>query len=232
VGAGLLLPALALAGAPFTSGALAKTALKGNVAFLPEGWAIALGILLPLAAAGTTLKMARFLSLTWPRPGHATESSARGLWLPWLGLVVAMLVGVWLLPGALEVLPKKVSPEKLWDALWPLLVGGALAALASSLRRWFSADPDRWLPAGDIGVFLEQLLTRVGLFLPASGGWHEAHGHEGQPAETDSRWTAALAMARARLAAAESSLRSSAVAGALLLLLIGFILFLLAVSRI
>jgi len=230
-GVGLLLPALALAGAPFTSGALAKTALKTNVAFLPEGWATALGLLLPLAAAGTTLKMARFLWLTWPRPGHATESSARGLWLPWLGLVVAMLAGVWLLPGALEVLPKKLSAEKLWDALWPLLVGGALAVLGAGLRRWFSADPDHWLPAGDIGVFLEKLLARVGLLLPASAGSQEAHDHEGRTDETDSRWTAALATAGTRLAAAESSLRSSTVGGALLLLLIGLILFLLAVSR-
>ena len=229
-GVGLLLPALALAGAPFTSGALAKTALKTNVAFLPEGWAVALGVLLPLAAAGTTLKMARFLWLTWPRPGHATESSARGLWLPWLGLVVAMLVGVWLLPGALEVLPRKLSAEKLWDALWPLLVGGALAALAAGLRRRFSADPDRWLPAGDIGVFLEKILARVGLLLPADAGSHHAHDHERGPVETDSRWTAALAAAGARLAAAESSLRSPPVGGALLLLLIGLILFLLAVT--
>ena len=36
---GLLLPALALAGAPFTSGGLAKVAIKSNIAFLPGGWA-------------------------------------------------------------------------------------------------------------------------------------------------------------------------------------------------
>ena len=231
VGAGLLLPALALAGAPFTSGALAKTALKTNVAFLPEGWATALGLLLPLAAAGTTLKMARFLWLTWPRPGHATESSARGLWLPWLGLVVAMLVGVWLLPGALEVLPKKLSAEKLWDALWPLLVGGALAALGAGLRRWFSADPDRWLPAGDVGVFIEKLLTRVHVLVPTSAGSHEAHHHDEPLTEAGSHWSAAFATASAWLAAAERSLRSWPVAGALLLLLIGLILSLLAVAR-
>jgi len=46
-------------GCAFTSGALAKVALKGNVAFLPGGWADVLGILLPLAAVGTALKMAR-----------------------------------------------------------------------------------------------------------------------------------------------------------------------------
>ena len=52
-----LLLGLALIGAPYTSGALAKTALKSNLGFLPDGWAWALGLLLPLAAVGTTAMM-------------------------------------------------------------------------------------------------------------------------------------------------------------------------------
>lgn len=54
-----------------------------------------LGILPPWAAAGTTLKMARFLLLVWPRPGQATTEAVRGLWWPWLVLVAAILAGVW-----------------------------------------------------------------------------------------------------------------------------------------
>ncbi|MCU0770417.1 MAG: complex I subunit 5 family protein [Verrucomicrobia bacterium] len=231
VGVGLLLPALALAGAPFTSGALAKTALKANIAFLPAGWATVLGILLPLAAAGTMLKMARYLWLTWPRPGHATESSARGLWLPWLGLVVAMLAGVWLLPGALEVLPKKLSPQRLWDALWPLLVGGALAALAAWLRRWFSGELTRWLPAGDLGVLFEKLVTRVALRPPVRPAPDHGNGHDAASPAESLRWSARLAAVGGRLARIENTLRAWPVAGAALLLLIGVILWLLAVSR-
>ena len=81
------------------------------------------------ANGGTTLKMARFLWLTLPALAHPEGASAKGMWLPWLSLVRGMLAGVWLLPGALEVVPAAFRPEKHWDALWPLLAGGALAAL-------------------------------------------------------------------------------------------------------
>jgi hypothetical protein len=158
-----LLPALALAGAPFTSGALAKTAVKFNIAFLPAGWAGALSILLPLAAVGTALKMARFLWLTWPRHPHPAQEQAKGLWSPWLCMVGAVLIGVWVLPGALGLLPFKLTPEKLWLATWPLLVGGGLAMLGARTRRRISGDLTRWLPAGDLGILLEKLLARVQL---------------------------------------------------------------------
>jgi formate hydrogenlyase subunit 3/multisubunit Na+/H+ antiporter MnhD subunit len=232
-GVGLLLPALALAGAPFTSGALAKTALKINVGFLPEGWAMTLGVLLPLAAAGTTVKMARFLWLTWPRSGQATTEAARGLWLPWLVLVAATLAGVWLLPGALEVLPQKLSLEKLWDALWPLLFGGAAAALGAWLRRWWSGDLSRWLPAGDMGVALERLLARLPLDEAFEARSHREHesGHEDSSAPEASRWSMRLKRAGEEINRFEAHLRSWPVAGALWLLLMVFLIGLLAASN-
>ncbi len=233
VGVGLLLPALALAGAPFTSGALAKTALKANIVFLPEGWAVALGLLLPLAAAGTTLKMARFLWLTWPRPGQAADGAARGLWLPWLGLVAATLGAVWLLPGALEVLPRKLTPEKLWDAIWPLLAGGALAALGAWLRRWFAGDVSRWLPAGDLGVLLERLLARGQLRLPVAPASQSNRGHEHDASRDPqgSRWILRLERVGETLVRLETGLRSLPVAGALWLLLMAVLLGLLVAAH-
>jgi len=228
---GLLLPALALAGAPFTSGALAKVALKSNVAFLPGGWADLLGILLPLAAVGTALKMARFLWLTWPEHPHPAEEHAKGLWPPWLCLVGAMLVGVWLLPGALGSLPVKRTPEKLWLATWPLLAGGGLAMLGAWLRRWFSGDLTRWLPAGDLGVLLERLLAPVQRRLSDRPVPDHADGHDGASAGMDLRGSARLAAVGGHLARIEHVLRAWPVTGAAWLLLIGVILWLLAVSR-
>jgi len=226
-----LLPALALAGAPFTSGALAKVALKSNVAFLPGGWADVLGILLPLAAVGTALKMARFLWLTWPRHPHPAEEHAKGLWPPWLSLVGAMLLGVWLLPGALGLLPVKLTPEKLWLATWPLLVGGGLAVLGAWLRRWFSGDLTRWLPAGDLGVLLERPLARIQLRMSDRPAPDHRDGHDVGSAEEGVRWSARLVATGGHLAQIENTLRARPVAGAALLLLIGVILWLLAVSR-
>jgi len=88
------------------------------------------------------------------------ESSARRLWLPWLGLVVQCCVRRLAVAGALEVLPRKLSRRSSWDALGPLLVGSALAALAARVAPRFSADPDRWLPAGDIECSLRSSSAR------------------------------------------------------------------------
>jgi len=58
---GAALPALALAGAPLTSGAGAKTALKGALSELGGVWYAILDPFLLIAATGTTLLMIRFL---------------------------------------------------------------------------------------------------------------------------------------------------------------------------
>jgi NADH:ubiquinone oxidoreductase subunit 5 (subunit L)/multisubunit Na+/H+ antiporter MnhA subunit len=60
--AGLAFAALAVAGAPLTSGSVAKGALKAAAARVPE-WPGAMEGLLSLAAVGTTLLMGRFLML-------------------------------------------------------------------------------------------------------------------------------------------------------------------------
>jgi formate hydrogenlyase subunit 3/multisubunit Na+/H+ antiporter MnhD subunit len=182
---GMVLPALALAGAPFTSGALAKVALKSNLEFLPETLAGALGVLLPVAAVGTSAMMIRLLALIWSPARPRTEAVHEGLWAPWLSLVAATLVGVWLLPGALGWVSTKLTPEKLWTATWPLIVGGGLAALGARLQRKLDADLASWVPPGDVGVVLERLLGRVtrGLSLPPSAGG----GHEYDDAQTSGR---------------------------------------------
>jgi formate hydrogenlyase subunit 3/multisubunit Na+/H+ antiporter MnhD subunit len=223
----LVLPALALAGAPFTSGALAKVALKSNLAFLPEGWASVVGVLLALAAAGTALKMARFLRLTWPRRAAAVEEHGGGMWAPWLFLVGGVVLGVWLLPGALGWLPAKLTPQKLWLSTWPLLVGGGLAALGAWLRRWFSGDPSRWLPAGDVGVLLEKVVAAVRPRTRARPAPDHAHDPgEGPTAEGSSRQARAAAVG-ARLGAIERRLGDWPVAGFALLVSMGLLLWLL-----
>ena len=141
-----------------------------------------------------------------------------------------MLLGVWLLPGALGLLPVKLTPEKLWLATWPLLVGGGLAMLGAWLRRWFSGDLTRWLPAGDLGVLLERPLARVQLRMSGRPVPDHADGHGGGSAEERVRWSARLAAAGEHLARIEHTLRARPVAGAALLLLIGVILWSLAVS--
>jgi len=227
---GLVLPAIALAGAPFTSGALAKSALKANLPALPEPWLGGLALLLPLAAVGTTFLMVRFLWLAWPRPNRHEFVNAAGLWAPWWCLVVATAVGAWLLPGTLETLPEKLSPGKIWLAIWPILVGGALAVVVSKLRKRIFQGASRWFPAGDMGVLLEQSLLRM---KPRRLG-DTAHqsAHAAVPAEVSptNRWVRMLARVGVIIAFAEQRLQTVAVAAAALTILIGLLLWAITAS--
>ncbi len=155
---GMLVPALALTGAPFTSGAIAKLALKSNLQFLPGTWPSWLGAILPVAAVGTTLLMLRFLWLLATAP--AKPSATRGVAVPWAVLVGAVVVGVWLFPGSWDLVPTKLSPAKLWLATWPLLAGGSLALLPILLRRLGFLAPPVTIPPGDVVVLGELAVSR------------------------------------------------------------------------
>jgi formate hydrogenlyase subunit 3/multisubunit Na+/H+ antiporter MnhD subunit len=149
--AGLSLPALALAGAPLTSGMLAKLELKAVATELPSEWAQPLVWLLPLAAVGTGLLMARLLILA---TGQAGRRSSRGLAAPWWTLVaLGMLLPWWLAPAP--------DLEEIFDTVWPLVLALALSALA--VRR--GLEPPS-LPPGDLVVPIERLLAQT---RPASG---------------------------------------------------------------
>lgn len=149
--AGLALPALALAGAPFTSGWLAKSALKGGLAGLPAPWGDLMGLSLPLAAVGTTLLMARLLWLASRLPGRPgdTRFAASGLAPPWLAWTVVGLILPWgLVPSALYS-----GWTALTAAIWPVLLGVVLAMIASRLRM-----PVPAIPPGDLVVPVERML--------------------------------------------------------------------------
>ena len=220
---GIVVPALALAGAPLTSGALAKVALKSNLEFLPYGLAGVMNLLLPLAAVGTTVMMVRFGVLAWRSTGASADQAGRGIWMPWALLVAAVFAGVWLLPGASGWLPAKLTAAKLWLATWPLLVGGALAALGAWIRKTWGGDPSRWLPPGDVGVLVGGFVSRLSVNPRAS-----------RERQTDSQLDHSQTLVRDRirrqLVAAEKLLAEWPMAGFLLMLLLSALLVLLAGS--
>lgn len=155
---GLLLPALALAGAPFTSGAFAKVLLKSHLGVLASPWSDALAIALPLAATGTTLLMFRFLALVWPRAsGHSQATAPDAGVGPWVFALAALLVGVWLLPTAVDALVLKLTPSMLWKSTWPVLLGIVLAVF---LHRRGPEESARREPLGT-AVAIDWLLTEV-----------------------------------------------------------------------
>jgi formate hydrogenlyase subunit 3/multisubunit Na+/H+ antiporter MnhD subunit len=170
--AGLGLGALALAGAPLTSGHVAKTALKDAAALAPGGWYGWLNVLLPLAAVGTTLLMGRFLWVVLTREVGGSAPGSRGLWLPWALLLAATPISVWVAPllFALEETGSwSLSLEVLWTSAWPVAVGLALLWLGRDLLR--RRETVR-VPPGDLLVVGERALGALrsgwsGWFLPA-----------------------------------------------------------------
>ena len=155
-----LLAALSLAGAPLAGGALAKGAIKAP---LPEEYDTLLW-LLALGAAGTTLLMLRFLQLLRTKPTPA-QPQAEGLWGGFGLAMLACLSGPWL--AALYLLEVSIV-FKPWAALWPLLLGAALAwpLLRRPLPNW---------PAGDIAE-------------GCSEGLRYLHRHTPHPTQPEPWW--------------------------------------------
>ena len=143
----LLIPALALAGVPLTSGAVAKIALKEVAGLGMPAWAQPLSLLLPVAAVGTTLLMARFLYLVWPRGGG--HGAARGMIVSWLTLILMSVLAIWSWPApfAATLIEKSLTLGGLWVLLWPVLLGTGIAIVVGARSRARGVrDPCRFPP--------------------------------------------------------------------------------------
>ena len=166
-------PALALAGAPLTSGMAAKLLLKAQTYHAPGAWAPVLQAILPWSAVATSLLMGRFLLLVRrPREGHPAASVPAGLLRPW-GFLIALVV---LLPLWM------VGPESpIWasgsayvGSAWPLLVAAVVIFAAARWRGGLSP-----VPAGDLLVLIGWVWTPLGEWLRRFMGetmprWHAA----------------------------------------------------------
>jgi formate hydrogenlyase subunit 3/multisubunit Na+/H+ antiporter MnhD subunit len=153
--AGMTLASLSLAGAPLTSGWLAKQALKDTADLLPEAVAEPLTLTLSLTAGGTTVLMARLL---WLIRQPVTEPDVdRTLLPPWALMVAAAMTVSWLLPALVPVVPMpETTPGALWDGFWPILVGVAVI-LGWAVWRRGRTRPVPTVPAGDALVLVERL---------------------------------------------------------------------------
>jgi formate hydrogenlyase subunit 3/multisubunit Na+/H+ antiporter MnhD subunit len=229
--AGLAFAGLSVAGAPLTSGMVAKGYLKDVAPHSPAGWPGMLDTLLPVAAVGTTLLMARFLVLI-VRQGEEAEVRPvpPGLWMPWAALVVALAGVAWWVPRrfALGVIPPGVpSAGAIWTAAWPVLAGALLALGALMLARRGWTGGERWhVTAGDVLVPVESLLGRTGRRVPLS-----ELGEIANPvARLSSRWYGIYARPDrlSTLLRLEVAVTRWAIAGTIAVLLLGAMLAALA----
>lgn len=164
----LVVASLALVGAPFTSGYVAKYAGKEAVGdvltpFVP----ILVADVLPWFGVGSTVLLVRFLVVLVRRPRHSHRTAATRD-VAWAVMGVGAVVPVALLALSIEPsvsVPGWLSPGTMWSQTWPLLLGLLLAVGAGALAR--RIDTSRLLhprgdvvPAGDI-VVAEERVARV-----------------------------------------------------------------------
>ncbi|WP_291320181.1 proton-conducting transporter membrane subunit [Desulfonatronospira sp.] len=143
--AALALPALALAGAPFTSGIQVKYLMKDLAAMGPLHSVS--GILLPLSSLGTALVMAHFLYRILNEMKSAENACPRDQSLVWLIMVAASAGLPFIAVQAFEVLPAAWQADAgfIWGGLWPVLLGIVIYPALKSrvpLRAAFRSWPD------------------------------------------------------------------------------------------
>jgi formate hydrogenlyase subunit 3/multisubunit Na+/H+ antiporter MnhD subunit len=131
---------LSLAGLPLTGGALAKLAVKD---LFGDG---AAGVASQLSAAATTALMLMFVMRLARLPRPADTPSFGRLW-SWVALAAAALLVPWLMVPAIGGAVDALAFDKLWDSVWPMLLGAALAA-----GLWAVENRLPRIPAGDIVV--------------------------------------------------------------------------------
>jgi len=159
--AGLWLPALALAGLPLTSGAIAKYGMKEMIAAIPEPWHGLAVVLLPLCAMATMLLLWHGISLIRPAASRIKKEQGQGMLFAWAVNLAAVAAVLWLWPGSPVGASQPLAAAVLWGGLWPAGLG-ALAALTLRRSGWRGACREKALvPAGDMIVAAQWLVERV-----------------------------------------------------------------------
>ena len=164
--------ALALAGAPLTSGAVAKTALKTVTVHLPAGWQEALAVVLPLSAVGTTLLMGRFFYTLRTYTAHHSVSKTEAF--SWILLLVLSATVLFLIPDGRQAAEAMLKPGSLWVSFWPVAAGTALSAAVWFWSRRTGRSIAWCPPAGDLLIPIERLSGTAGRLAAALTGKAEA----------------------------------------------------------
>jgi len=146
---GLWLPALALAGAPWTSGMLAKHLIKTYSTSAPAPWDSLLPVLLSACAVATALLMARLLYLLRPAAQPFGSPPVAGLVWPWMALLLAILLAPWWPGPPLG----QTGSIPIIGSLWPLLLTSLVIVAVLRMGLFQSVQP---VPAGDLLVLLER----------------------------------------------------------------------------
>lgn len=174
---GLWLPALALVGAPWTSGMLAKQLVKTHMLHAPAPWDALLPHLLSISALATALLMARLLYLLMPVARSSASAPVAGLIAPWTALLLAVALTPWWFAAIIDVPEIRIWPAI--DSVWPVLATIVATSMVLRLGLFRSLQP---IPAGDILIPLTRAFRWFWLLLDPgnaltrfSAGWNTLH---------------------------------------------------------
>lgn len=143
--------ALSLAGLPLTGGALAKLASKAQ---FDAGWA---KILATVSSIGSAMLMTHFFTRLVSGEAEAASETPVPLARVW----PALALGALFLPWAFAADPgKALTLDALWDGVWPVAFGVALALV------WRRLSVPQ-IPAGDSIVLFERGFARLVRLGPA-----------------------------------------------------------------
>ncbi len=153
VSVGLVVAALALTGAPLTTGMLAKETLKEALAAASLPWSQPVKLALPWMSFATTLVLARFLWVAWPDVARGGRPGA-GPVVAWVGLLVLTVSAAWLWP--MDMAPELWRAAVLWETSWPVLLGASVSAAAVLAVRRRARPFAAWrvVPPGDVLVVM------------------------------------------------------------------------------
>jgi len=155
---GLLLPALSLAGAPLSSGMIAKYLLNLQVSSVISPWGDWLQILMPWSSVATSILMGRFLYLVWPQHKVASVAvlKSRMMWLSWVALLIIVVLSPSFIP--FTDINDAWSIKIMLSALWPVALGGGLAATVWLISKRRRINHRLSIPSGDILFIVESWL--------------------------------------------------------------------------
>jgi multicomponent Na+:H+ antiporter subunit A len=141
--------AVGLGGLPLTGGGLAKLVVDGP---LGDGTASKIAT---VSAVGTTVLMLQFLRRLLNNVSQDPEAkAAAALVVPWLTVAAGSIIMPWILYLAIPsgTLPDPLAPAAVWKALWPVLLGAALAVVLWRQARWFERGPEGEITMAERGA--------------------------------------------------------------------------------
>jgi formate hydrogenlyase subunit 3/multisubunit Na+/H+ antiporter MnhD subunit len=119
------IPALILAGLPWTGGAAAKAVLKQSLPPAELFWPLPLDLLLLLSSTGTMLLLSHFLLRIRDTFPEEDVQPRPMLWLPWMALLPFLVLALdWIMRlSGLVVRAAETGPLEELSAAWPVLLG-------------------------------------------------------------------------------------------------------------